>query len=213
MVDRTVILLALGSGAALSWGAYEWLRPLPLPAAPSAPASTAAPPLSVPTSYIGDIDAFKEITERPLFTVGRRPTPKNPSGAAKANATTKTAAPADISDMRLTAVVSYGDQLTALVEGPGGKTEKLQIGSRLSSWQVDQIHDDRIVLEADGQRQTLEVYRFDVAPVAKKRAPRRPPRLARRPRVVPTPPQPRVGPDTSPAKPDDSVPTSKDPAQ
>ena len=215
MVDRTVVLLALGSGAALAWGAYEWLRPLPLPAAPSTPASTAAPPLSVPTSYIGDIDAFKEITERPLFTVGRRPAPKDASGAAKEDTTTKTAAPADISDMRLTAVVSDGDRLTALVEGPGGKTEKLQVGSRLNSWQVDQIQDDRIVLEAAGQRQTLEVYRFDVAPVAK-RAPRRPPRLARRPRVVPKPPQPpqpRMGPDTSPVQPEDSEPTSKDPAQ
>ena len=212
MVDRSIILLALGSGAALSWGAYEWLRPLPLPAAPSTPASTAAPPLSVPTSYIGDIDAFKEITERPLFTVGRRPASKDPSGTVKEDTTAKTAPPDDISAMRLTAVVSDGDRLTALVEGPGGKTEKLQIGSRLNSWQVDQIQDDRIVLEAGGQRKTLEVYRFDVVPVVK-RAPRRPPRLARRPRVVPTPPQPRVGPDTSPAQPDDSESKSKDPAQ
>jgi hypothetical protein len=212
MVDRTIILLALGSSAAIAWGAYEWLRPLPLPAAPSAPATTVAPPLSVPTPYIGDIDAFNEITERPLFTVGRRPAPKNPAGTGTEETSGRVAGPDDISGMRLTAVVTDGDQLTALVEGPGGKTEKLQIGSRLSSWQVDQIQDDRIILEADGRRQTLEVYRFDVAPVVK-RAPRRPPRLTRRPRVVPTPPQPTLGPGTSPAEPDDSESTSKDPAQ
>ncbi len=67
-------LLGLALAAGLAWLAVEWLREPPNLQAPPAQEARAPTPLNLPSPYAGDIDAFLEIVERPLFIEGRQPT-------------------------------------------------------------------------------------------------------------------------------------------
>jgi len=166
MVDGKSVLLAIGYLGALSWGIVEWQRPTSLPSTPAKQIATELPEMTLPTTSFGDIETFDEMVQRPPFVATRRP----PS-AQDANVQDKQSTPgksADLTDMRLSAVMVDGDRLTALVENVDGTTKRLQVGGQLADWEVQEIQDDQIVLVVDGRRQTLMVHKFDAPPVARK---------------------------------------------
>jgi len=191
------VLLITGYLAALAVGAYELQRgpALSLPPQPPEQAAQTLPPLEVPPEVINSLAAYDAIVERPLFYQDRRPPASDPA-EPQTTAEQVDEGAVEIDGFRLTAVLQDGDNITVLIEDRTGQTRTLHQGDRLGNWQLGEILDDRVVLIADGRRETLLVYDF-AAPVAAAR----PPRSARR---IPRRTQARVAPaDRSPVqKPD-----------
>lgn len=183
MADRKpLVLIALYLGAA-AWMAFEWQRPVPLPEAPEGSAPANLPQPSAPTSQIGDIDAFTEFVERPLFVSGRKPPAEGADEATEdPNAANGKAEPGELADARLSAIIVDGDRLIAVVERRNGGIDRLSVGGKLDNWAVEQINDDNVVLAANGRSQTLQVYRFDLPPPRQ-----RPRKQTRRQRPTPRP--------------------------
>jgi hypothetical protein len=166
MVDGKSVLLAIGYLGALSWGIFEWQRPTSLPSTPARQIATELPEMTLPTTSFGDIETFDEMVQRPPFVSTRRP--PSAQGADVQDKQSTPGKSADLTDMRLSAVMIDGDRLTALVENADGTTKRLQVGGHLADWEVQEIQDDQIVLVGDGRRQTLMVHKFDAPPVARK---------------------------------------------
>ncbi len=179
MADRKPLVLGVLYLGAVAWMAFEWQRPVPLPEQPEGNAPVNLPQPSAPTSQIGDIDAFTEFVERPLFVSGRKPPSEGADAATEdPNASRAAAEPGELADARLSAIIVDGDRLIALVERRNGSIDRLSVGGKLDDWAVEQINDDNVVLAANGRSQTLQVYRFDLPPpkqrARKQMRPRRP---------------------------------------
>ena len=183
MADRKPLVLGVLYLGAAAWMAFEWQRPVPLPEQPEGNAPVSLPQPSAPNSQIGDIDAFTEFVERPLFVSGRRP-PAEGADAAKEGPTATEAAtePGELADARLSAIIVDGDRFVALVERRNGSIDRLSVGGKLDNWAVEQINDDNVVLAANGRSHTLQVYRFDLPPPKQ-----RPRKQTRRQRPTPRP--------------------------
>lgn len=178
MADRRHIYLLTAYVLASGWAAYETVRPAPtLPASPQG-AKVNLPSIGLPLVSLGPASAFDEITERPLFIPGRRAPASTANTGASREQTVAT--PDSLPDVRLTAVISDGARLTALIEDTNGQTQAVGIGQALEKWQVDEIFDDRIVLTAGARRHTLELHQFAALPAIGQP----PPRARARPRVV-----------------------------
>jgi len=192
------LLLIAGYVAAIGLGAYELRRApsLALPPAPPEQALQALPPLEVPPEVIRSLAAYDAIIERPLFSPDRRPEAAVVAAAQSGPGQAEEGA-VEIDGFRLTAVLRDGDATTVLIEDRGGQTRTLHAGDRLGNWQLGEVLDDRVVLVADGRRETLMVYDFSPQAKAKpvRRNYRRIPQLPRQRPVreeddVPEPPEP-----------------------
>jgi len=211
MVDGKSMLLAMGYLGALGWGIFEWQRPTSLPSTPTKQIATELPEMTLPTTSFGDIETFDEMVQRPPFVSTRRP-PSAPDAGGQDKQSTPGKS-ADLTDMRLSAVMVDGDRLTALVENVDGTTKRLQVGAQLADWEVQEIQDDQIVLVGDGRRQTLMVHKFDAPPVARKiRRKRQVP--GRRAPAKPGQPMPlQAGPDSARTQPRQPAPGQSVPIQ
>lgn len=195
MASPANLVLLVGYLAALGLGAYELrhapARSLP-PALPEQPAQ-ALPPLEIPPDVINSIAAYDEIIERPLFSADRRP--RLPTAeAAETDSSLSKEERVEIDGFRLSAVLRDADRTTVLIEDRKGQTLTLHAGEPLGNWRLDEILDDRVVLMADGRRETLMVYDFSkpvAAAAPKRRAKKRP---TRPPKKRPATPAKRVRP-------------------
>lgn len=166
MISRTTGLIAAGYLVALSWGFYEWSHPTPeVPAASAAkPGAIPLPLASLERPFIGDIDAFDELVERPLFSPERVPE------GANAETSNEQGEPAidrsqELAAMRLSAIIVDGDEPIALIENVDGSFDKVRAGEKFRGWEVAAIRDDHVVLVSGEQRHMLVLFRFDAAPV------------------------------------------------
>lgn len=167
MVSRGAALLTLGYAAVLGLGAYELQRAPSLSEAPPPPAQAAQPlpPLEIPPSAIASLAAYDAIIERPLFSPDRRPETTEAEDQSPLEDAATEEAITEIDGFRLTAVLRNGEKTTVLIEDMGGETRILHEGERLGNWRLDEIHDDRVLLAADGRRKTLMVYDFNAPPM------------------------------------------------
>lgn len=181
MVSRFALLgLALAVG--LAWLGLEWFREPPNPSTPPPQETREPTPLNLPSAYLGDMDAFVEITERPLFIEGRQPPSISENQEAQEVIATQNQAPnvqQDLGNLRLTAIIVDSGKRSALLESAGGETDRIVVGGRINNWTVESIRDDAVVLKAGATTKRLEIYRFEPAPVRPE--PRRQPRLVRNP--------------------------------
>lgn len=160
------LLLLVGYAGAIGLAVYE-LRHAPslgVPPEPPRQVAQALPPLEVPPAPINSIAAYDAIIERPLFAPDRRAQTAD-EGAAPPGTDQPEEGAVEIDGFRLSAVLRDGSSTTVLVEDRTGQTRTLYAGDHLGNWQLDEILDDRVVLVADGRRETLLVYDFS-APVA-----------------------------------------------
>ena len=201
MASRTSLALVFAYLAVLGLGAYELRRApaLSLPPAPPEQPAQALPPLEIPPDVVNSIAAYDEIIERPLFNADRRPKPAGSEVAATGSDLPKEER-VEIDGFRLSAVLRIAERTTVLIEDRKGQTLTLHAGEPLGNWRLDEILDDRVVLIADGRRETLMVYDFSkpvVAAAPKQRANKRP---TRPPKKRPAPPARRVRPQQTEQK-------------
>ena len=99
------------------------------------------------------ITTYREISERPLFTEGRRPPP--PAKAAVNSVKSVQIA----SQWKLTGVVLAGDDSVAHVQGVRDrKTQRLKKGMRLNGWELRSIDADKVLLTNGASTVTLDLY-------------------------------------------------------
>jgi hypothetical protein len=178
MADRMTLLLIGGYIGALALGAHELQRVPSIPGGVSGQAAERLPPLEIRPDTIKSIEAFDAIIERPLFNRDRQP----PAIAQGSDEPQPPARSQKTERMRLTAVLKETNSLTALVEDQSGETIILHEGDKFGDWRVAEILDDRIVIESEGKKQTLEVHQFDLVNTSRSARRRLP---VAKPRVTP----------------------------
>jgi len=186
MADRLTLLLIGGYLGALALGAYELQRVPSIPEGVSGQAAEGLPPLEIPPDAIKSIEAFDSIVERPLFNRDRQPH----AIIQSTNEAQPTVRARNTERIRLTAVLKQADSLTALVEDQSGETRILHQGDKFAEWQVAEILDDRVIIESEGKKKTLEVHRFDpvnTSKAARQRLPVTERKVTRRPSTTTDP--------------------------
>lgn len=155
-VGRAVAwVAALGLGAAVlafvpsPWTLLESLRPLPAPEIRAAPKLVLAPSLAV--------DAFEELTHRPLFNPDRVPDPAGT--AASAGVTAGTPALGDLSGYRVVGIAGDSATRVALVRNGGGGTVTLRRGDMLEGWTVTGIDGRGVSISGGGRTEVLAIPR------------------------------------------------------
>ncbi|GEM_PF-5124826 len=98
-----------------------------------------------------------EILQRPLFVPARRPSAEHDQE--------KVATPAGgPAGLLLEGIVQTETDGFALIRARSEKKpRRVRPGDRLSGWKVKAILTDRVVLEADGERHELQLYRYPPA--------------------------------------------------
>jgi hypothetical protein len=125
---------------------------------------------------LGEKEEYAVVTERPLFLPGRRPPVEEPPEEAPPE-------PEQISDLArldLNAVLITPAESSAWVRDPSNKElVKLRLGDDLAGWTVKEILTDRLLLERQGETDTLILrdYKNMPPPVPPRRKP-----VARNPR-------------------------------
>ena len=120
-----------------------------------------AAPGAVPQSLqIPPVVAYREVTERPLFSDSRRPPPQDKAAANSAVRATQL-----VGKWKVTGIVVAGDSSFAHVEGiRDRKTVRLQLGAPLDGWQLEEIHPDHLVFNSADTTATLLLHDEDNPP-------------------------------------------------
>ncbi len=185
---RALVGIALVLAGLLGWEWYGW-RP-PQPPSVEAPRDTPpGPPPKVVVAELPEPERYAVVAERPVFNEDRRPSKGEP--VVKEEPTPEE--PAPLPQYDLTAILLTPAGKTAWVKKPGETgTERVIEGDQLEGWTVAQIREDRIILERQGEKNTLVLRDFSktsaLAPApagAGAKAPRRPPNA----QVPPSPPR------------------------
>lgn len=195
-------LLSLVLIATLAWQWRDWPPPRPTPGAedlalPEVP-TTPAPeenPLDLLTP-LGEKEEYAVVTERPLFLPDRRRPIEEPE---QEEAAPEEEPPTDLARMDLSAVMITPVESSAWVRDPSSKElVRLRPGDDLAGWSVQEILADRVLLERQGETDTLILrdYKNTPPPPRQRQAARKPPRQAgKRPPTAtrPNPPQRSAG--------------------
>lgn len=129
-------------------------------------------------------ESYASVTERPLFRPDRRPLDLSELPTDEVPQPEDTAS---LDGMDLNAVIITPALTTAWVKDPSQpKTRQVRVGDDLGGWEVQEILPDRLLLERQGERNTLILRDYSqagpsVAPTTPIRP--RPPRML--PRLVP----------------------------
>lgn len=172
--------LALALAAVLVWQWRDWPTPTPQVTAadPKVPSGeTSEPPEDNPLvllTPLGEKEEYAEVTERPLFLPDRRPASEEPSEEEPAE-------PEQIGDLAridLNAVMITPAESSAWVRDPAVKElVRLRPGDDLAGWSVKEILSDRLLLERQGETDTLILRDYKnmppPAPPRQKRAARK----------------------------------------
>ena len=169
---------------ALAWGASRATRPLYGPAdtgqgepgmAAIAPGISAEPEFAMPPAEV-----YAEITERPLFAPGRRPTPGGAPIAAR---------PSSTPDAILRGIVAAGDQRTALFTPMGGGgVLRLREADELNGWRLVEIAPGHVVFRRGDAEVRLDLTYEQPPPLPVDERRRR----SQRAIVEPAPPEPEA---------------------
>ncbi len=151
-----VALLVLAGILALQW--HDW-PPGSLPALPSpdsdqvsAGPTPLAPDLLARVEAWEDKGAYAEVIERPLFLPDRRP-PEEDAGQDQALTEVESAS---LDGLDLTAVIMTPDETVAWVLDQAKQgLVKLRTGEDVAGWKVQEIRKDRLLLERQGETNTL----------------------------------------------------------
>ena len=92
-------------------------------------------------------EAYSEISERPLFSPTRRPTPRQ---------STPEAIGAVSSFVFAGSIISRDDRVALVHRGQSGKLVRLREGDLLEGWRVVSIEADRVVIEHGSDREELK---------------------------------------------------------
>jgi hypothetical protein len=166
----TPLLLALTLTLAGVVGVEAWFALGPgagspaLDVKPRPPRADSLPAVPPPRQFaVPPIDAYQEIVTRPLFAETRRPPEESPEPAGEEVATPVPAQPLP-DGLRLTSVVLTEDTRMALLQDPRSKRlARLRVGQEFEGWRVAEILPGRIVLEQNGNRETLELRVYNKA--------------------------------------------------
>jgi hypothetical protein len=132
------------------WGTAAWFGAevvgaagaLTRPVEPVAQSPRPAPPAAtVARLRWPDLDAFSDVTERPLFTPGRRP----PAAAVAAPDPSSPPPP-----FALIGVIGAGADRVALMRGPDGTARRGRVGDVVDGWRIDRV-DPRAVTWRRGE--------------------------------------------------------------
>ncbi|MEA3278337.1 MAG: type II secretion system protein N [Pseudomonadota bacterium] len=164
-------------------------RPRPEEAGPETP-SEAPPPdqLENPIDRltpVEDKEEFAVVTERPLFLPDRRP-PSEEEGAEDVQEQSPDGL--DPKRLNLNAVVITPTESSAWVRDAAmNKVVRLRLGDELEGWSVQEILSDRLVLERQGETDTLILRDYEnMSPPQRSRRPSaaaKPSKTPRRPAV------------------------------
>jgi len=184
------VILSLGALLALEWIGWP-PPPVPPPqtAGKEADAPGAAPGAESPLDALSspeDKEQYAVVSERPLFRPDRRPAPEGP----EAEQEPAPAEDAELSKLDLNAVIITPAKAIAWVRDPAEtKLRDLELGDELKGWTVKEILVDRLVLERQGETDTLTLRDYQNTTPAPstplRQAPRTPQRAGE--------PPPRVG--------------------
>ena len=142
-----VVLLGSESNAAPGAGRVESLDPVS--------SGNVSQTLQIPP-----VATFREVIERPLFSDTRRQPPVVKAAGANAARATQL-----VGKWKVSGIVVAGDSSFALVEGiRDRKTVRLQLGTPLDGWQLEEIHPDRLVFTSAGASATLLLHSEEKAP-------------------------------------------------
>lgn len=195
-------LLALVLAAVLGWQWRDWPPPATQPRAEdaaSAKVKTPQPPRENPLDLLtplGEKEEYAVVTERPLFLPGRRP----PSEEPEEEVAPEPEKAADLARLDLNAVLITPAGSSAWVRDPANKDlVRLRPGDDLEGWSVQEILSDRVLLERQGETDTLILRDYKNMPPPKpprgrpaaRKPPKKPPReVAKRPPSAPAAKQP-----------------------
>jgi hypothetical protein len=175
-----IAVLVLGALLALQW--LGW--PPDREATPSGDLGTSAAPVPVPAaespldllSPPEDIEDYAVVVERPLFLPDRRPPSEDEADQEEAPIVDDAA----LKGLDLNAVIMTPGRVVAWVRNPAEKElQDLELGDEINGWNVKEIQSDRLVLERQGQTDTLTLRDYQNMPPPRP-AVRIPPRPADR---------------------------------
>jgi general secretion pathway protein N len=183
-----ITLLAFTLVAVLVWQWWGWSAPAPDPGAAgrtSPSVQTPSQPGEDPSDLLvplGEKDEYATVTERPLFLPDRRP----PSEEPEENVPVEEEAPSDLAGLDLNAVLITPSESSAWIRDPAKKElVRLRPGDELAGWSVQEILSDRVLLERQGEKDTLVLrdYKNMPPPVLPRRKPaaRKRPERSRQP--------------------------------
>jgi len=190
-----IVAAVLALVLALEW--YDWSPPQPL----KVPDASDTPPETPPRAVVADlpdVDHYSVVAERPIFAEDRRPAKGDVAVKEEPPPEEPTPAP----EYDLTAIVLTPTIKTALVKKAGdGTVERVLEGDVLEGWTLAQIREDRIILERQGEKNTLVLRDFPAKGSTAKapaggasKQPQRSPG-AQRPPGMPRPPAPQRPPE------------------
>lgn len=107
------------------------------------------------------VDAFQEITSRPLFNVSRRPiVVDEPVPAVKQ---------AELNVMLSGIVIDHSQKIAHLRSTTDKRVQALSVGDRIGDWRIEAIEPDRVLLRSGNKVETLYMQK----PGSDNAAPRR----------------------------------------
>jgi hypothetical protein len=141
---------------------------------------------------LGEKEEYAVVTERPLFLPDRRPPSEEPEEAAPEPEPEKATV---LARLDLNAILISPAGSSAWIRDPANKNlVRLRPGDDLEGWSVQEILSDRVLLERQGQTDTLILRDYKnmppPAPPRQRRAARRPPRQSPRDAAKRPPPAP-----------------------
>lgn len=171
----SIALLAFALVAVLVWQWWDWPTTVPEPGEEpgSIPAQSASQAPGDPSDLLaplGEKDEYATVTERPLFLPDRRP----PSEEPEEDVPPEEEGPSDLAGLDLNAVLITQSESSAWIRDPAKKELiRLRPGDELSGWSVHEILSDRVLLERQGEKDTLVLrdYKNMPPPVPPRRAP------------------------------------------
>lgn len=192
-------LLALALAAVLGWQWRDWPPSHPPPRTEdpaTAQVQTSQPPQENPLDLLtplGEKEEYAVVTERPLFLPDRRPPSEEPPPE---DASPEPEQLADLDRLDLNAVMITPAASLAWVRDPSQKKlVRLEPGDDLLGWSVQEILSDRVLLQRQGETDTLILRDYKNMPPPKpplrRQAARKPPRRGgTQPPAVPNATQP-----------------------
>ncbi|EGV31319.1 hypothetical protein ThidrDRAFT_2185 [Thiorhodococcus drewsii AZ1] len=187
-----ILLFLLLAVLALQWKSWPPTAPVAKvgdgssqPAQPSSTDPSQPNPLEKLKS-LEDKDTYANVLERPLFRPDRRPLPPE-EDVPDEPSTPDNAVELDTVD--LTAVLISPALVSAWIRDPAQpKLVRLRIGDEYSGWSVQQIQEDRVLMERQGEEHALRLRDYSKAsPTAPARVPskQRPSPIKTRKRAAP----------------------------
>jgi len=134
---------------------------VPLPEAVFGPAPVVPAPKirQVPTlemQPVPELEAFADITMRPLFNPERKPYADTTSHGS-VGVLASSSVTGDLSQYQLVGLVTAGDVQVAMIRRTGGSLLTVKPGDRLGGWSVGAIGPDGVTVSSGGRDQLLAI--------------------------------------------------------